>query len=259
MVDAASGVLDGTSESGPDAPLFAQVRNVLRAAILSGELAAGQRLPSESELSLAHGVSRITVRQALADLQASGLVRTVNGRGSFVSEPDLPGDHGPLVGVLESMRKRGYQARGKLLSHRSVAASEAVARALRVQPGTPVGAVRVARYCNDLPFAVGTTYTSLELAARLAAENLVEQDMTTVLNSRLGVRMAATKVTVQAVAATAALARLLKREPGSPILRILTTSLDYERQAVAYGETDCNPDVMDYRVTLRRSTPTSRE
>ena len=259
MVNAVSGLSDDISENSPDGPLFAQVRNALRAAILSGKLAAGQRLPSESELSLAHGVSRITVRQALADLQASGLVRTVNGRGSFVSEPDLPGDHGPLVGVLESMRKRGYQARGKMLSHRTVAASEVVARALGIQPGTLIGAVRVARYCNDLPFAVGTTYTSLELSARLAAEDLVDQDMTTVLNSRLGVRMAATKVTVQAMAATAALARALKREPGSPILRILTTSLDYERQSVAYAETDCNPDVMDYRVTLRRSTPTNRE
>lgn len=242
------------SDAGTDEPLFAQVRNALRAAILSGELAPGGRLPSESELSRVHGVSRITVRQALADLQASGLVRTINGRGSFVSEPALPGDHGPLVGVLEAMRKRGYQARGRLLSHRSVAASAIVADALRLNPGTLVGTVRVARYCNDLPFAVGTTYTSLELAERLAAENLVDHDMTTVFNSRLGVRLETTKVVVQAVAASAALAKLLRREPGSPLLRILTTSLDYDRQPISYAETECNPDVMDYRVTLRRQT-----
>ncbi len=246
-------------DSSTDAPLFAQVRNTLRAAILSGEFAAGQRLPSESELSRAHGVSRITVRQALADLQASGLVRTVNGRGSFVSEPDMPGDHGPLVGVLDVMRKRGYQARGRLVSHRTVPATAVVAQALNIPLGTPVGTVKVARSCNDQVFAVGTTYTSPELAARLAAENLVDHDMAKVFNTRLGVRLATTQVIVQAVAANAALARLLGRKPGSPILRILTTSLDYERQAVSYTETECNPDVMDYRVTLRRSTHTHQE
>lgn len=239
-------------------PLFARVHNALRTAILEGELVAGQRLPSESELSREHGVSRITVRQALADLQASGLVRTVNGRGSFVSEPTLPGDHGPLVGALEAMRKRGFPARGRLVSHRTLSATDAVADLLNVPVGTPVGAVRVMRYCNEVPFALGTAYTDPDLARRVAAENLAEHDLATVFSRFLGIRIETTRVVVKAVPASAGLARSLRRDVGSPLLRILTVSLDYNQQVVSYADTMCNPDMMDYRVTLRRPARANR-
>ncbi|MBP6813931.1 MAG: GntR family transcriptional regulator, partial [Burkholderiaceae bacterium] len=88
---------------GPHTPLFAQVREHLRRSILEGTLAPGDRLPSESALIDQHGVSRITVRQALADLQSAGLIDTVNGKGSFVTRPDHPTTLGPLVGILETM------------------------------------------------------------------------------------------------------------------------------------------------------------
>ena len=49
-------------------PLYARLRDGLRAGILGGQLEPGEKLPSEAELAMAHGVSRITVRQALGDL-----------------------------------------------------------------------------------------------------------------------------------------------------------------------------------------------
>src|SRR6478609_5203827 len=76
--------------AGPSMPelpqsLHAQLRDALRARILDGVLAPGAKLPSESELTAAHGVSRITVRQALGALQAEGLIVKLHGKGAFVS------------------------------------------------------------------------------------------------------------------------------------------------------------------------------
>jgi DNA-binding GntR family transcriptional regulator len=65
-------------------PLTVQLANVLRARIVSGELAKGQSLPSEKTLQQEHGVSRGTVREAVKALQAEGLVITIQGRGTFV-------------------------------------------------------------------------------------------------------------------------------------------------------------------------------
>src|ERR1700691_6139911 len=61
----------------------------LAAEILSGRLQPGARLPTEQELSLATGVSRTTVREAVAALRADGLVITRQGAGAFVA-PDAP-------------------------------------------------------------------------------------------------------------------------------------------------------------------------
>lgn len=66
-------------------PLYVQLANVLRAMIESGELQPRAPLPSESYLQQEHGVSRGTVRMAVAILRDEGLVVTIGGRGTFVS------------------------------------------------------------------------------------------------------------------------------------------------------------------------------
>lgn len=67
-------------------PLYAQLANILRQKIESGELASGQLLPSESYLQQEHGVSRGTVRMAVGLLRDEGLVISIAGRGSFVQK-----------------------------------------------------------------------------------------------------------------------------------------------------------------------------
>lgn len=101
-------------DRGSDRPVYRQVADALRAAIRAGELVAGQRLPSETELIDRYGVSRNSVRTAVGLLRIEGLVVTVQGRGSFVRarrplrrlgslrhlEPDESGDaDGRLLGV----------------------------------------------------------------------------------------------------------------------------------------------------------------
>lgn len=238
-------------DDGPHTPLFAQVRERLRRSILEGTLAPGDRLPSESALIDQHGVSRITVRQALADLQSAGLIDTVNGKGSFVTRPDHPTTLGPLVGILETMRKRGYRAHGELVSHRVVSATREIARALAIEPGRAVGALTVQRYLDDQPFAIGTTYLDEALALRLAAVDLREIDVATALAVELGMRPAETRCSISAVAAPRSVARRLNCEPGSPLLRVRTHTFDLNRRAVTWSQTDCRGDRMDYRVTLR--------
>jgi GntR family transcriptional regulator len=233
------------------APLFAQVRDALRADILSGALGPGQRLPSESDLIARFGVSRITARQAIAQLQANGLVQTVNGKGSFVTPPGRGEGRGPLVGLLEAMRKRGIRARAEMVSHRQQKATRAIARELEYSPGEPVGAVTVLRYRDEVPFVIGTSWLAPEAAQRLAHLDLTEQDIATAIEVGLGLRSALTRVRVSATCANARLAERLAYAKGAPVLRIHTTSIGWDHRPIVYSETDCRADMMDYRVTLR--------
>ncbi|KAA9163320.1 GntR family transcriptional regulator [Amycolatopsis acidicola] len=68
-----------------------QVEDTLRASVLNGRLAAGERLPAEAELARQFSVSRPTIRQALSALETQGLIRKVPGaRGGWFVRPPLP-------------------------------------------------------------------------------------------------------------------------------------------------------------------------
>ncbi|MEV0328608.1 GntR family transcriptional regulator [Micromonospora echinospora] len=68
----------------PDVATWKQLADRLRQAIRSGELAPGQRVPSELGLTQEYGLSRLTVRRALQELRSEGLIVVVQSRGTFV-------------------------------------------------------------------------------------------------------------------------------------------------------------------------------
>lgn len=69
--------------------LSAQIEEQLKQQLLEGRWKAGERLPSEHELSRIFQVSRVSIRQALQALSAQGLIETRSGDGSFVKQPDI--------------------------------------------------------------------------------------------------------------------------------------------------------------------------
>src|SRR3954470_18146241 len=104
-------------------PLYAQVRDALRAEILDGRLQPDEKLLSESEMTAAYGVSRITVRQALGDLQKEGLIVRLQGKGAFVSQPQASQQLNRLEGLAESLAAQGQEVHSKRLSMKSVRVS----------------------------------------------------------------------------------------------------------------------------------------
>lgn len=78
------GQVSGTVDKASDRPAFKQIADDLRRQIDAGVWAAGERIPSETQLMAGYGVARMTVRQALSALKAEGLVLAEHGRGVFV-------------------------------------------------------------------------------------------------------------------------------------------------------------------------------
>ena len=74
------------SITGGNTPKYQELTEQLRLQIVSGEIAPGQKLPSENTLSAQYQVSRQTVRKALAILQNEGYIYAEHGRGTFCSE-----------------------------------------------------------------------------------------------------------------------------------------------------------------------------
>ena len=139
-------------------PAYAQIEDQLAARIASGELAGGERLPPERELAESLGVSRMTVRQALASLAGRGLVERGVGRGTFVARVKLDHDLRQVAGFSELMQRQGVEPGAKLLSAESADAPGDVASALGIEPGSPAYRIQRLRYGADVPLALEDTW-----------------------------------------------------------------------------------------------------
>src|SRR2546423_1622557 len=140
-------------------PAHAQIEDWLGGASASDRLAVGEGLPPERELAARLGVSRMTLRQALAALEARGLLVRVVGRsgGTFVAEPKLERDLSGFAGLSDQLRRQGVVAGARVLSAAEVPASEHVAAALDLPAGAPVYRIERVRLANGEPVAIEET------------------------------------------------------------------------------------------------------
>jgi DNA-binding GntR family transcriptional regulator len=106
--------------AGETAPKYRQIADDLRSRILGGEYLPGSRVPSKAALMEQHRVSLNTVNDAMKILIAEGMIRTVQGLGTFVCDP-LPGPQEP------SPEYRELSAQIRLLAGRMDAAEAWIA------------------------------------------------------------------------------------------------------------------------------------
>lgn len=109
--------------------LYMQIADLLRSDIDSEVFATASKLPAENELTQRFGVSRVTVRQALAQLLAEGYVVSKQGKGTFVSRQTFLHDLKPMRGFYDALIAQGVEPKTKLLEFMPASASESVRQA----------------------------------------------------------------------------------------------------------------------------------
>lgn len=127
-------------------------------AILVGKHENGSKLPAENEIAARYGVNRHTVRRAMAELGARGLVRTERGSGTFVKTDKLSYPISRRMKFSEIVAAAGHEAEGRLQSHRHEAASEDIARDLGINVGDEVVRLEILRAADRVPISVSTTW-----------------------------------------------------------------------------------------------------
>lgn len=96
-------------------PMYRQIVNILHEKIVKGELKEGDKLPSEGELMKLFGVSRITLRAAVDELQEEGLVIRSRGKGTFISSSTKSAVPMEEAGFAFSCRQDGRTAEAEVL------------------------------------------------------------------------------------------------------------------------------------------------
>ena len=95
--------------------LYIRVRDKLQEAIQQGKFKEGEKLPTEKELCNLFNVSRITVRSALKQLEQSGNITAVHGKGYFVKSTAITDDLHQITSFGETLRRKGYSGYTKVL------------------------------------------------------------------------------------------------------------------------------------------------
>jgi GntR family transcriptional regulator len=238
----------GSVDRLADAPPFRQIADQLRRAIQRGDLEPGGRVPSEAELIEHYGVARMTVRQAVAELKAEGLVIAEHGRGVFVRSR-------PSVRRLASDRfARRHREAGKAaflaetesigtpgvdqLEVAQIVPTVRVAEQLKLRKTAKVVS-RDRRYLiDDIPVELATTYVPLALArgTRITSNDTGPGGVYARIEEA-GYQLASFTEEVGARMPTPSERRRLSLPEGTPVITVMRVAYDVEGRPVEMTDT----------------------
>ncbi|CAB3796412.1 GntR family transcriptional regulator [Pararobbsia alpina] len=233
-------------------PLYAQIKELLRSRILSGAYAPLSQMPSEHELCTMFDVSRITVRQALGDLQKEGLLFKLHGKGTFVSKPKAFQNVTSLQGFAEAMSSMGHEIHNQVRSFRIVEADLHVAGRLEVAQGTELVEIHRVRLLNRAPVSLEITWVPATPGKRLAQGDLETRDIFLILENDCGVSLGHADVSIDSMLADKDIASALRVDEGSPILRIERLTHDDAGRPIDYEYLYFRGDAFQYRLRIDR-------
>lgn len=233
-------------------PLYSQVRERLRERIADGTYGANAKLPSESEIGALLSVSRITVRQALGDLQKEGVIFTVPGKGTFVASHRPRQDLARLEGFGEAMSRKGHRIVNRVVKHALVDAAPDVALRLGRPSGAPVSEIHRVRCLDGVPVSFEITYLPPAIGERLRHENLAERDIFAILETDYAIALGHADIQISAVNADAALSRALEVAPGTALLRIERLTVTASGEPIDFEYLYVCGDAFEYALRLPR-------
>jgi GntR family transcriptional regulator len=231
-------------------PAHATIARWLTDLMGRGELEPGDRLPREDRLATLLGVSRMTLRQALATLESAGTLERKTGRmgGTFVRERRVECDLTGLAGFTEQMRRANLRAGARVVSARTLAANATVARALAIPRRADVHEIVRVRTARREPLAIERSFFPSETFPDLLAQRLTGS-LYALLTRRYGQQPVSAAEGLEPVVARQAEAALLKVDPASPLMLIERTAYTAAGLAVEFARDLFRPDRI--RISLR--------
>lgn len=233
-------------------PLYHQIFLILRNRIFGGEVQSGELVPGEQELAVEFSVSRITAKRALNELASAGLVVRERGRGTRVlHRPKAPAVTSSIEGWLENISLMGIATEARVLNFDYLAASEDIAHALEIEPGTDVQhAVRV-RSLDGEPMSYLVTYVPADIGRQYDREDLDTKPLLLLLELA-GVKVASARQTISATLADSEVAHALSVHVGTPLIEVRRVVRDSAGRPVEYIRVLYRPDVYHFEMSMNR-------
>jgi GntR family histidine utilization transcriptional repressor len=208
---------------------YLQVKDFILEQIAGGTLRAGERVPSENELTRTLTVSRMTANRALRELAADGVLVRVAGVGTFVAEQRVHAHPLEVRNIADEIRARGHEYRVKVLALDSVSASRELAERCGVKPGAQLDYSLLTHFEDAAPLQVEERYVNPQVAP-----GYLRNDFSRTTPHEFLIRVAPLQRAehiVRALVPERRIRRLLRLEAGEACLLIMRRTFSHGRIA----------------------------
>lgn len=232
-------------------PLHVSISEQLKAQIESGQYQPGQRLPSEFDLGERFGVSRTTIRRAIANLTQQGIVTTQQGKGIFVTTPHKISFSmsNPLMYFDSALKQQGYVGRVHSLRLQLIEAAPEVCRKLQLPEDTArVYWQEKIYYADESPIALDISFFPEAIGHSLIEKLQHGFTYSTLVTN--GVHLNAAEVRLESVPANYELSEYLAAPLGSPLLVFQYVAYQGQRRPAVCGSTLSRSDWTCYTAAI---------
>lgn len=232
-------------------PLYYQLVEILSEKIDGGELQPGDPIPSELQLQEQYGISRTTVRQAIARLVNAGKLFTAQGKGTFVAKPKVEEKVEAITSLSQQLWARSIRPSTNILDLSVVIPSQKVAEALALTQDQKIIRLERLRLADDEPLGVSVAYLPHHLMPMLADKGLTNESLYEMLETEFGFTLQEADEIVSASGATDREAQLLAVSIGAPVLLVTRTTYLADGQPIEHSRTVFRADRYRYYARLR--------
>ena len=229
-------------------PLYHQIYVQMRHLLTELPQDPDTPLPAEPALAARYGVSRVTIRRTLQQLQRDGLIVRVHGKGTFPARaPDTP-DKVNISGALDNLLSFDSRASARLLQWEMETISGRLADEMKCSRCLKI--VRL-RLLDGKPASMTTLHVPERLAALVAGEKHRSEPLVQVLE-RQGIETERAEQVLTAIPASAQVAAELGIAEHSPMMLMRRLMIGKDQEPVLHQESCYPPERFEYRMTLSR-------
>ena len=237
-------------------PIYIQLRDILHGIIESKDINDDAKLPSENELSLAFGISRMTVRRAIQELVREGYIYIKRGEGTFINRAPKTQMLFKLDGFSSEVAKMGYHSRSKVLDVVQINdfdKYEAAYGSLRVKSEKPIIMIKRVRFLEDIPVAMEKSFLKTEIGQSLLEREPDESlSIYGFIENELGIKLSQAEHILEPGIANEVVSEKLEIETGVPILMVKGTTFSNNGIPIEYLEGIYRGDKYKLKVKITR-------
>ncbi len=237
-------------QASSEAHAYLDLRDLIARHIANGDLPQGARLPSERRMQDGTGAARGTIRSALFQLEAEGLIYRRNRSGWYVTPPAIVYDPTRWESFTAYVAAQGRAPRTETIETGTCRASAALAAVFGVAEGASLFEIRRLRFIDDRAALVETICVDPAVAPKLLDHDL-NGSLTAVLRDHYGVTVVRNRVEMRPCALTQAEAGALRVRSGLPGLLIVRVSYDRDGRVVEYDHEYWLHDALKVSVDIR--------
>lgn len=216
-------------------PQYKIIEKDLRERISSGQYRAGDMIPAEAELVSTYGVSRVTVRKALDNMTAQGLLQRVAGVGTFVKTQVIRKKVPQLLGFTDEITQMGMTPSTKVLAFELIHVPKQLYPILQIEKDEMVYYIQRVRYANEVPFLFETSYMSARLYPDVSLK-ILNGSKYRYVEDTLGLKIAYNEHSVTPILPSAEVVKLFGLEEDQPIIQVANTTYLENGQVLDFTE-----------------------